>query len=262
MNSDTIKTQILGHGLIGIGLAGLAIRIHNPLAYAGALGYGALLFDSFLRQSELSARTANFRIGVALFLFPILILPLASQMQNAIRPRTIDGLLRAADLRLHLDGFVLSRFCLEHDVARWAVIAVYSGLPLVLALAWMASRSEGLVRAAVIAALLAQPCYLLFPATGPQYAFAGWPFHHAQLLPVISSLYARNCVPSLHFTWAALTAIYTCGRWRWPFIAYAGLMALATVAGGEHYAVDVVASIPFIWLVQRLAVRQKHSVQP
>jgi hypothetical protein len=57
-------------------------------------------------------------------------------------------------------------------------------------------------------------------------------------------------MPSMHFTWAALVAFNVRGRWRVPFAAYAALMGLATVAGGEHYCVDVIAAVPFALAVQ------------
>jgi membrane-associated phospholipid phosphatase len=254
MKPESVQTQLFGHLSIGAGLLGLAIVTPSLLLNAALLAYFALLADSFLRQADPKARALNFRLGVGIALFLVLILPLAAQVQSALRPQTLDQVFRTADLALHLDGFALSRFCLLHTSAKMTVIVVYAGLPLVFALAWILSRSHELLYAAVLAALLAQPCYLLFPACGPQYAFAGWPFSPALLAGEISPLHARNCMPSLHFTWAMLAAGSVRGRWRWAFVGYAGLMSLATVAGGEHYFVDVLAAFPFAWLVTKLTL--------
>jgi len=261
VNINSIKTQAAGHLLVGLGLVGLAVLSKSFLAYAAVLGNTALLADSFFRQTGPQARAVNFRIGTVLVLFPIVVLPLASQVESALRPGTIDGYLRGADLYLHLDGFGLSRFCLAHTWAKLTVIFVYAALPFVLALAWIANRPAALVRGAIVATLLVQPFYLLFPAVGPQYAFGAWPLADAQMLATIPTMYARNCVPSLHFTWAVLAAQHVAGRWRWLFVLYALLMAGAAVAGGEHYGVDILAALPFLLLVHHLAPFAKKRTE-
>jgi hypothetical protein len=59
----------------------------------------------------------------------------------------------------------------------------------------------------------------------------------------------------MHLTWAILVAWNLRNpRWRWLFVFYAALMALATVACGEHYFVDILAALPFAAAVQKMAV--------
>jgi PAP2 superfamily len=175
-------------------------------------------------------------------------------------PHTIDGELRAADLALGLDGFALSRFSLAHLWARWTVEAVYGALPLVVVLAWIVGRSHTLLRAALIGALAALPVYMLLPAVGPEYVFQGWPDAAAHFVPGMAGFSPRNCMPSMHTAWAALAALNVRGRWRAPFAVYAGLMALATVAGGEHYFVDVLAALPWTLALQVVSLRIGRSV--
>ena len=98
-------------------------------------------------------------------------------------------------------------------------------------------------------------CYWLIPAAGPRFTFPSYPSQE----PAISAqaLYIHgafpNCVPSLHLTWALLSARYS--RWRglmWTFVA---LTVASTLALGEHYAVDLIVAVPFtavlVWLVER-----------
>jgi hypothetical protein len=42
-------------------------------------------------------------------------------------------------------------------------------------------------------------------------------------------------------------------RWRWLFVLFAALMPFVAVAGGEHNSIDMIAAIPFMVLVQKLA---------
>ena len=63
---------------------------------------------------------------------------------------------------------------------------------------------------------------------------------------------ARNCFPSLHFAWTLLTFWYSRGMHpaaRGLLLALAGLTALSTLGLGEHYAIDLVAAVPFaLWI--------------
>lgn len=222
---------------------------------AAIAGYFVLLADSFLRQSDGHERAVNFRVGVAIVILLVIVLPLADRLESAVRPSTLDGRFRAVDLYLHLDGFALSRICLAHEWVRWLVIVVYGTLPLALALAWMAGRSTVFLRGAAGGAVAALPCYLLFPATGPQYAFAGWPEAGALVRPAVSLVHPRNCMPSMHMTWALLAVLNVRGKWRVPFAVYAVLMSVSAVAGGEHYFIDVLAAVPFTLAIQWAAVR-------
>ena len=89
------------------------------------------------------------------------------------------------------------------------------------------------MQAGVLGSLL----YLLCPAVGPVWAQTpGAP---------------RNCMPSMHLTWALLLFCYS-PRWLRPFAAiFALLTALATLGLGEHYVLALVAALPFTWLMLR-----------
>jgi len=217
------------------------------LPYAMA-GFAVIVAASFLRGTK--DKYEDFCVGAALPIFLLLLLPFAAAT-GWLRPDTIDGRLRAIDLALGLDGLALTRWLIGHG-CYFMVGIVYSSLPLAMALAWALERPRTLLRAAVLAAALALPFYLLFPAAGPEYAFANFPSAAARLVSV-GWMHPRNCMPSMHVTWALLLALNLRDRrWRWIFIGYAALMLVAVVAGGEHYFIDVIAAVPFTFAVQKI----------
>jgi hypothetical protein len=114
----------------------------------------------------------------------------------------------------------------------------------------------------VLAGIVGVQAYRLLPACGPVYLLGSECFlgdvpascatvAAADLRPVaLDRSFPRNAMPSLHVAWALLVFWICCdlwrtSRWRWLALAYLVLTALATLAGGEHYLVDLVASFPF-----------------
>lgn len=219
------------------------------MLYYGMAGFVLIVAVSFIRGTK--DKYEDFCVGAAIPIFLFLLLPLAVAT-GWLRPSTIDASLRAVDLVLGLDGFAMTRWLVSHGLY-FLVPIIYSSLPLLMALAWAIERPGALLRAAVIGAALAVPFYLIFPAAGPQFAFANFPSAAARLVPV-GWMHPRNCVPSMHFSWALLLALNISNwRWRWIFVVYAVLTAFVTVASGEHYFIDVIAAVPFTLVVQRLA---------
>jgi hypothetical protein len=256
MRLSNEQRRFLGH--LAVGLAFLALTVplrRNLFVDALTAAYFVLLADSFRTRRPAQERVENFIVGVTLLLFPLMILPLAFQIEIAVRPHILDAELRAADLWLGLDGFALSRFCIAHLWARWLMTVVYALLPLEIALSWIVGRSHAFLRGAVIGAAVALPCYLLCPAVGPQYVYEGWPAPVVSLVAAAAGAHPRNCMPSMHFTWAALAALNVPARWRPPFFLYAALIGLAAVSTGEHYCIDVIAAISYCaalqWWVHR-----------
>lgn len=240
------QEQLAGHLIVGAGFAAFAYSLRqNPFILAATLGYGVLLADSFLRPHTSGERLINFRVGCAVVLLPAFALPLACRLESSLCSTTIDGFLRATDMRLGFRDFALSRYCFAHHWAFWATVVVYDALPLVMVLAWIVGRSKAMLWASLWGAAFALPCYLILPAVGPEYAFSGWPSAHSTLVGSIGPEIPRNCVPSMHAVWSILAAWGVRGAPRVPFAVYALLMAAATVACGEHYIVDVLAAAPF-----------------
>jgi hypothetical protein len=144
------------------------------------------------------------------------------------------------------------------------LVAVYEAMPMAILLVYGAHLLRGGTPERVLAAFAlnfgAGYClYLLFPACGPEYAFAGFPAVRPgmRVLHTLNLLAPPNCMPSLH-TSTALLACWFCGRWR--FARTAALLnllltVLATLATGEHYLVDLVVAAPFTAFVYGVSQR-------
>jgi len=109
----------------------------------------------------------------------------------------------------------------------------------------------------LISPVLAAIAYAFVPASGPVYAFVGYPFQKLDLSNLhILMLNARpNCMPSVHMSIALMTMLFL---WRWKSgrvigIANALMTVFATLGLGEHYVIDLIASVPYtiaiVWIV-------------
>ncbi len=127
-------------------------------------------------------------------------------------------------------------------LARWWAIdpinLVYRGLPLAMLLVLVVTTGlprRRLLYAMALAGVLAVPCYLLCPAVGPAH--------------LTDPSAPRNCMPSMHLTWTLLLWVNASGRVKWLAGGFAAFTALATLATGEHYLPDLVAALPWTWLI-------------
>jgi hypothetical protein len=115
----------------------------------------------------------------------------------------------------------------------------------------------------LIAVVVGASCYNLLPACGPRMLLgpdrfltgnvfaAAFPNSRPSMVAVAPK-YPRNAMPSLHMTWALLVLWLSRSLKRWHLAAavFAFLTAVATLAIGEHYLVDLVVAFPFalaIW---------------
>ncbi len=170
-------------------------------------------------------------------------------------------------------GFNPSLWC-NHWVERLRlyplVSIVYEGLMLAIAATYAYSLDQGrqplrVLALMVLAGVLGVQAYRLLPACGPVYllgsaCFTGTePASCAQIsaadlrpMPMAPS-FPRNAMPSLHVAWALLVYwLWRPTRWGWVALLYLLLTMVATLAGGEHYLVDLVAAFPFalaIWIL-------------
>ena len=230
---------------------GLFLRMHLLSATLLALGCGGVLLLTWRTIQGSKAARENLRIGAGLPMF-VLITAFANGEIVQFTPRIYDSLLLKADFGT---SAALRSWVSAHSLIARTVGISYEALPLVVVLAIAASSGRDRIRllwSLCLAAVLAIPCYLLFPAVGP--------VHVSQL----SS--PRNCMPSLHLTWAALLWINARpGSLRGFFLVFIGITALATLATGEHYVLDLIAAVPFTCLVQWLSIvasRRIERLQP
>jgi hypothetical protein len=170
--------------------------------------------------------------------------------ENALMPEKFDGVLYRVDQALGLAPAAIAEWL--QTGLRYAVLdSVYRSLLLAMAL-WYAvdlrHRKGPSILWAYATEMFVGPClYALLPACGPIYAFAGYPHGavNASLRPLALSG-DPNAIPSLHMATAFLLVIFARSwRWRAGAIVFATATALATIANGEHYAIDLVVGLAF-----------------
>jgi|HubBroStandDraft_2_1064218.scaffolds.fasta_scaffold336430_1 membrane-associated phospholipid phosphatase len=226
--------------------------------FYGLVAVAILWTASAVRKDD---RYDDFCVGAGLLFFFLGVLIPMTVVESWLRPLTWDGRLQHVDQALGLNGFGLGRLYASSPWFHLLIRSVYETLPVAFALGWIVDRSKTMLRAVVIGGILAFPLYILVPACGPAHVFAGYPVH--TIVP--SGLIAvdlgvpRNCFPSLHCTWALLLALNAKPRGlKLVLTIYAVLVAISTVACGEHYFADVIAAVPFTFGVQSIAVRKEQ----
>jgi hypothetical protein len=133
-------------------------------------------------------------------------------------------------------------WALHHHSVYNLVELAYLALPIAM-LVGLAESHGGerrtMLRAMVLGGLLAPLWYIILPAVGPAHVGQPWA--------------PRNCMPSMHCTWALVVFTNSRGKARWIAGGFAAITALATLTTGEHYTPDLVAALPWTWVLNRLA---------
>ena len=115
----------------------------------------------------------------------------------------------------------------------------------------------------MIGSIIGFTCYWLAPAIGPRVYFAAdFPLMHADAailnrLPLtdFNPHHPRNDMPSMHFSWAVMTFLFTRG---FPIVGrvYAALFVFftfcATIGLGEHYLADLIVGMSLVLMVRGL----------
>jgi hypothetical protein len=196
-----------------------------------------------------------------------------------LTPVTLDLYFYAFDSSLGFQpAFLSAQLLLRNDWLRLAAEMAYVNLP--LGLAWVYFRQQsrsGELAARTLALYLAigaagYACYFIVPAVGPATLFGKeFPFHAPGLdslkigpVPVPVPI-PRNCMPSLHASWALAilwSAKSMTGWSRLAIRAFAALTVLYACAAGGHYLIDLVVALPFtlaMYALTRgtLALRQR-----
>jgi PAP2 superfamily len=176
---------------------------------------------------------------------------------------TLDNYIYYADLSFGFNPSLLANRWVEGLHVFPLISVVYESLVLAIAAtyAYSLGRCGQPVRVLalmVLTGLLGMQAYRLLPACGPVYLLGSACYlgeepagcadvSAADLHPVsLDPAFPRNAIPSLHVAWALLVYwLWRSSRWRWIVLAYLLLTILATLGGGEHYLVDLVAAFPF-----------------
>ena len=266
--------------LIGAALVLLCLpRTGAPTGPAAALALGSIWLIAIV-PSALGGRDRDVA-RLWFVVFAALLLPMAStlallgQQLSISGPTTFDV---PAYLTDRAYGFsasaILGGLAGARPLLHQALKIVYGWLPAAVSTCYVLNVRAGyrdadvLLKAALTGGAVAFVLYHAYPAAGPAYAF-GATFPGS--LPDPASLAAvpaavtvpgapRNCMPSVHFLWALLAAIEArrlAAGWRVVFALFAGLTALATLALGEHYVIDLVVAVPFTLALLALCGRER-----
>jgi hypothetical protein len=157
-------------------------------------------------------------------------------------------------------SFVIGRILFAHPTLRTIAIFVYCtvAVPLyaVICIYFVENdpkRYWVLMRVFILNVALAPLGYMICPVSGPSFAFDKFPVS----LPNIRTPHvmyfsaAANGVPSLHFSAALLVLVFT-RRWKGGRVfgpVWLALTFLVTLGLGEHYLVDLIAAVLFVWLI-------------
>jgi hypothetical protein len=258
------RTLLLGAGfglVWGIAHRGdLGALPTHPATLGALLGLGALADLVLHPPQDGSVSLAAFGIpGIVLVAVPVIL---------SIRgPMTQDAVLLEADRALGgLSSYAvagvfgtwpalaaLSRLAyvsLPVEVAVVALVAIRSALPTM--------RPGRIMLVCLLTGFVGAALYRICPATGPVYAFPGFPSERPGALPLaamqVPPAFPRNAIPSLHFAWAWI--VWRAARpvrWlRWATLLWLVGISIAALGFGEHYLIDLIVAVPFVTTLEAL----------
>jgi predicted membrane-bound spermidine synthase len=198
-----------------------------------------------------------------------------------LHPGVLDPLVFAAELGLGADtGFNFARAVASNVPLTWVLIIIYVELPLAIAFVYAAEKArkirlrsvgsadpdqgDDVLTSFVAVGFFGFLCYHLCPVIGPRFFFDTWPkpvdvaqIKFAEAFGAANEL--RNCVPSLHTSWALM--LFWHARPQNVIVrnfgaAFLVLTLMATVGLGWHYLIDLVVAFPFSLMI-RSAFRTK-----
>jgi hypothetical protein len=250
----------------------LALRVAYDLAigergYPGSLVLGmgaflalaslpALIVRSLDPASEARTLCRRSLVVMALLSYIGVCLTFYVSFARLMLPNKLDYFLYNFDGSLGFQpSFAAGRLVQSVRPLFWLIACVYDSLGFWFGLVY--AFHSGMKRPSRISVLklyitnafVALPLYFLFPAMGPKFAFHSFP-----ALPgaVVTSAAAAlsgvpNAMPSLHLG-GALLLCWLSKPWKWLYrttAVFAALTAVATIAVGEHYLVDLVVAVPY-----------------
>ncbi|HEY6476909.1 MAG TPA: phosphatase PAP2 family protein [Polyangia bacterium] len=196
---------------------------------------------------------------------------LALDLTIPLHPRVFDPVVMALDGAFGQPSFLVGRVAEKHPALLTLMSLTYLLLPVMMAaiIAVERRRAPGatrdVLRPILLAAAIGYLLYQIYPVVGPE-PLLGARFPGGPIVPpgpdrdvlVAALTEPRNCMPSLHVGWALL--LYWRGRKlggvaRLATGLWLPLTALATLANGQHYFIDLVVAVPFAALVDLLAER-------
>jgi hypothetical protein len=187
--------------------------------------------------------------ALTLNLFFGFLLTVFMSREGGMLPLKYDHVLAAMDEALGVTAASIAR-PLE-GFWRIPLIVIYQ-LMVPMMICWFfvvrSGNRRGSIVLSYVAELIVAPLlYGIFPACGPIYAFGAQWLHPPQVQAGAIKLAAMpNAFPSLHVGTALVFVLLAPGKlWRAVSLVFLACTALATLATGEHYVVDLVAGLAF-----------------
>lgn len=244
---------------------GVAAALGGPTGW----GLAALHAVAILAVSGLGRRPPPSSGGARLLriVYPVALTPLLYSelafLNRLVTDGYLDGTVQAWEAALFggqpslslsasLPAFPLSEFL------HLGYVAYYLIVPIALLGVWRTRGGAALHRAAFAVAATFYLCYLvftLFPVAGPRYAFEpiGGALSEGTLYGLVHAILEGGsskgtAFPSSHIA-ASAAAVLAAGRedarWLWLLLVPEVALAVGTVFGRFHYAVDALAGVAF-----------------
>jgi hypothetical protein len=174
-----------------------------------------------------------------------------------VRPMKLDLYIYKIDALFGQPSFFLGHLA-RNSFVHLLIVASYNSLGMVMigtcgVYLWKRPEEVGKVfKIFLLNLFLAVPFYLLFPVSGPKYAFPDFPSLPSAVSPHMLAIHAApNGIPSVH-TSTALLIFWLLRYWRSGRIfgaVFLALTVLSTLGSGEHYVFDLFCAIPYAALV-------------
>jgi len=188
-------------------------------------------------------------IAIGLNFFFATLLVYFMKRESAAFPWKFDPILFRIDSALGVSAASIARPLLKHFGD--PLIIIYK-LMVPMMIFWIPvtryRNPSGSVVLAYVAELIAAPIlYAILPACGPIYAFgANWLNPPVVDASVIRLSQMPNAFPSLHMATAFVLVLFAPGKfWKGIALIFLTGTALATIATGEHYLIDLVPGLAF-----------------
>jgi hypothetical protein len=203
------------------------------------------------------AKHRGFLLGVWFFLSVGMCAGFCLSTLRAFCQYKLDTRLFSFDESLgpHVNFFVAQFF--SHGILRSFIDTVYHSLAFFVALTVgahlsFASSRFSILKLVCLNSVIGMLLYIVFPASGPIYAFPQFPqIPHGVAMRPIYLDGIPNAMPSLHVGMALLFFFLTRPwKWlRWISGAFLALTVIAIFGTGEHYEVDAIVALPYALFV-------------
>ena len=258
----------------GLGWAGCVFLMHRvapeyPLWWTIAISSSAVMTIG-LGVSALARRPRPLRREIALsaLLPTVACLPggYALFCSSLFGPQCHDIKAMVIDQALGSSARQLCAWVVAIPKLASALYIAYYAVPLILFILFYLGYRKGRSGAEVVfhyclAAFIGAIFYTLVPIVGPMQTFRGYPAQFPGSAILLANLgrvlelpaaYPRNCMPSLHLTWALIFWLHSRRHGKgWQLLAavFALVTVMSTLGLGYHYEVDLIPSFPFALLI-------------